>query len=92
MFRDKENKWTRERSFLEESGGDILILVVCLLFLGVTAGGFYVAFFHPHVPGLSEYFSDPKPPPPDQKLHLAPGEQQIQLLPESPKKPPEPGK
>ncbi|HVZ28532.1 MAG TPA: hypothetical protein VG798_07760 [Rhizomicrobium sp.] len=93
MFREKENKWTRERSFLEVNGGDILMLIVCLFFLAMSVGGFYVAFFHPRIPGLSELFSDPpapRGPPPDQKLHLAPGEQEIILFKKTPAKPANP--
>ena len=95
MFKEKENKWTRERSFLEVNGGDIVMLVVCLFFLVMSIGGFYVALFQPHIAGLSELFSDPPDraiPPPDQKLHLAPGEQEIQLYPGKPVTPPPPKK
>lgn len=84
MFREKENKWTRERSFLEVNGGDIVVVAICLFFLAMTLGGVFVLFFQPHIPGLSEAFSDPPAraiPPPDQKLHLAPGEQEIRLYP-----------
>jgi len=95
MFKEKENKWTSERSFLAVNGGDIVMLAVCLLFLAMTIGGLYVAFFQPHIQGLSELFSDPPAraiPPPDQKLHLAPGEQEIRLYPSKPVTPPAPKK
>ena len=95
MFNEKENKWTREPGFLEANAGDVLMIFVCLFFLAMGMGGFYVAFFRPHIAGLSDFFSDPPPrvlPPPDQRLHLAPGEQEIQLLPVTPKKPPKPSK
>lgn len=95
MAKEKPNKWTRERSFLEVNMGDIMMWIMCLFFLAMTLGGFYLVFFHPHIPGLSEVFSSPPPrvaPPPDQKLHLAPGETEMRLYPTAPKKPPEPRK
>ncbi|MBV9550475.1 MAG: hypothetical protein JO256_12475 [Alphaproteobacteria bacterium] len=89
MFKEKPNKWTRERSFLEVNGGDILMLMTALFFLALTVGGFYVLLFHPRIPGLAELFSDAPPgPPPDQKLHLAPGETEIKLYPLKPATPP----
>jgi hypothetical protein len=93
MADEEPNKWTRERSFLEVNLGDILMWLVCLMFLALTVAGFYFVFAHPHIPGLSEAFSSrPAGPPPDQKLQLAPGETEMRLYPANPKKPPEPRK
>jgi hypothetical protein len=93
MAQEKPNKWTRERSFLEVNGGDILMLFTALFFLVMTVAGVYVFVFQPSIPGLHQLFSDPGPvgPPPDQKLHLAPGETEIKLYPAKPK-PAEPKK
>jgi hypothetical protein len=98
MAKEKPNKWTRERTFLEEHGGDILVWGVSLFFLILMVGGLYVAIFQPHIRGLSEAFSAPPvryAPPADQKLHLAPGETEMRLYPVTPAKPaapPEQGK
>ena len=99
MAKEKPNKWTRERGFLEVNANDILVWAVSLIFLTLTVGGFFVIIVQPHIPGLSELFSDPPPPrytgtPPDQKLHLAPGETEMKLYavpakkPDQPKEPP----
>jgi hypothetical protein len=93
MFREKENKWTRERSFLEVNGGDIVMVIVALFFLAMTIGGIAFVLIQPRIPGLHELFSDPPPPPPpDQKLHLDPGESEMRLYPGKPIAPPPPKK
>ena len=90
MTDEKPNKWTRPRGFWEVNGGDILMLFTALFFLVLTVAGVYVYVFQPSVPGLKAIFSDPPPgPPPDQKLHLAPGETEMQLFPSKPGNPPE---
>jgi hypothetical protein len=96
MDQEKPNKWTRPRGFWEVNGGDILMLFTALFFLAMTVAGVYVFVFQPTVPGLHALFSDPAPtsqpgPPPDQKLHLAPGETEMRLYPSKPK-PPQPKK
>jgi hypothetical protein len=54
---------------------------VAVFFLSLTVMGFYVVIVQPQIKGLHELFSDPPPAPPaDQKLHLAPGEQEIRLF------------
>ena len=91
MAKEKPNKWTRERSYWEENGGNIVLLVTAFFFLVLFVGGIVFTLVKPRVPGLSELFSDPKPPPRnpmDQKIQLAPGEQEIILFPTRPKTPP----
>jgi len=78
MFKERENKWTRPRGFWEVNSGDIMMLVTALFFGALTIAGFAFFLFQPKVPGLSELFSDP--PPPQGPIHLAPGEQEIQLF------------
>ena len=91
MAKEKPNKWTRERTFWEEHGGGIVLLVTSLFFLVLFVGGVIFMVVKPEVPALKAVFSDPKPPPPNprnQKLNLAPGEQEILLFPVKPKAPP----
>ncbi len=90
MFKEKENKWTRERSFWEVNGGDLAVLVTALFFLVLTVGGIVFLIIQPRVPGLHELFSDPPPDPAQQQLHLAPGESEIRLYPGKPVTPPPP--
>jgi hypothetical protein len=79
MAEEKPNKWTRPRSFWEINGGDILMLATALFFLAMMVAGVYVYIFQPSIPGLKAVFSDSAPPgpPPNQKLHLAPGETEM---------------
>jgi hypothetical protein len=96
MFKDRDDKWTRQRGFWEINGGDFLMVGVALFFLTLTVIGVYVVIAQPQIKGLHELFSDPLPSPPaDQKLHLAPGEQEILLFKKPvapPAKPAEPKK
>jgi hypothetical protein len=93
MFKEKENKWTRERGFWEVNAGDLVTLATAAFFFILTIAGFYIFLFQPHIPGLSDLYAAPPPPPPaDQKLHLAPGETEMKLFTAPPKKPPEPKK
>ena len=96
MAKEKPNKWTQERGFLETNGPDILIWMVSVTFLVLMVVGFYFVIFEPRIPGLHEVFSSPPPqksgPPPDQKLHLVPGETEMKLYTAPAKKPPEPRK
>ena len=83
MAKEETNKWTRERGFLELYGADLLMVVTSIFFLVLFVGAVAFVIVKPKVPGLSELFSDPKPPPRnpmDQKLNLAPGEQEIILF------------
>ena len=93
MFKDRDDKWTRQRGFWEINGGDFLMVGVAVFFLTLTVIGVYVVVVQPQIKGLHELFSDPPPaPPPDQKLHLVPGEQEIILFKKAapaPAKPPE---
>ena len=92
MTEAKPNKWTRPRGFWEVNGGEIVMLFTALFFLALTVAGVYVYISQPSIPGLHALFSDAPPgPPPDQKLHLAPGETEMRLYPSKPK-PPEPKK
>ena len=93
MFKEKENKWTRERGFLEVNAGDLVTLVTAVFFFVLTVIGFFIFLFQPHIPGLSDLYAAPPPAPPaDQKRHLAPGETEMRLYPVKPAKPPEPKK
>jgi hypothetical protein len=93
MFKERESKWTRERSFLEVNGGDIMMLCLALFFLSLTIGATYVVLFQPRIPGLHELFTTPvSGPPADQKLHLAPGETEMRLYPAAPANPETPKK
>ena len=88
---DKEeiNPWSRERSFWQKHGGDIMMLATSVFFLGLTI--FLVGFLliKPEVPGLSNLFKEPPPPPPrrqaDQKFHYSvPGEAEVLIFPGKP--------
>jgi len=93
MFKEKENKWTRERGFWEVNAGDLVTLATAAFFFILTIVGFYIFLFQPRIPGLSDLYAAPPPQPPaDQKLHLAPGETEMRLFTVPPKKPPEPKK
>jgi hypothetical protein len=73
--------WGRKRGFWALYGGDLLMLVTALFFLGLTISLIAFVLIKPKVPGLSELFSDTPPPPQiQQKLHLQPGEQEIILF------------
>lgn len=89
MFKDKENKWTRPRSFWEVNGPDLMVLLTAGFFLVMTVGGIAFVILQPRVKGLHELFSDPPPAAsaPDQKLHLAPGETEMNLFATMPAKP-----
>src|SRR4051812_5090151 len=90
---EETNQWTRERSYLEQHGPDLLMLLTAVFFLVLTIGGVAFILIQPNVPGLRNVFSDPPPPRPnpmDQKLHLAPGEHEVILFPTKPKTPPAP--
>ena len=93
MFKEKENKWTRPRSFWETNGPDLMVLLTAVFFLIMTIGGIAFVILQPRVRGLHELFSDPAPaasaPAPDRALHLAPGESEMKLYPTTPAKPPE---
>jgi hypothetical protein len=82
MAKEEENKWSRERTFLQRYGGDFLVMGTSLLFLVLAIGAVGFVLLKPRVPGLSELFSDPPPPPPtrEQKLNLAPGESEVILF------------
>jgi hypothetical protein len=78
-----DSKWTRERSFLERNGPDIGIVIICCFFLVMMVLGTGFVLLKPEVPGLSNLFKEPPPPPRDpmtQKLTLEPGEQEIILF------------
>ena len=95
MFKEKEDKWTRPRGFWEANAGDILMLITALFFLVMTVGGIGFVLLEPRIEGLHQLFSDPPrvaQPPPDQQIHLAPGEQEIRLYPGKPAVPPPPKK
>jgi hypothetical protein len=95
MFKDRDDKWTRQRGWFEVNGGDVLMLGVAIFFLTLTVGGVYVVIAQPRIKGLHELFSDPPPAPVAQPLHLAPGEQEIILFKKplpAPAKPAEPKK
>jgi hypothetical protein len=84
------NKWTRPRSFWEKNGPEIGTIVICVIFLGLAVMGAGVVLFKPEIPGLSQLYKAPPPPPRDpmaQKLTLEPGEQEIILF-NKPAKPP----
>jgi len=91
MFKEKENKWTRPRSFWETKGPDLMVLLTASFFLLMTIGGIAFVILQPRVRGLHELFSDPPPAAsvPDQTLHLAPGETEMKLFTAPPAKPPE---
>ena len=87
MFKEKEDKWTRPRGFWEANAGDILMLATALFFLAMTIGGVAFMLLQPRIEGLHQLFSDPPAramPPPDQKLHLAPGEVEVPIYPGKP--------
>jgi len=93
MFKEKENKWTRERGFWEVNAGDLVTLVTAAFFFVLTVAAIFIFLFRPHIPGLSDLYSAPPPQwPANQKLHLAPGETEMRLYPAKPAKPPEPKK
>jgi hypothetical protein len=90
MFKEKENKWTRPRGFWETRGPDVMVLLTASFFLIMTLGGIAFVILQPRVRGLHELFSDPVPvASPNQKLHLAPGETEMNLFPARPAKPAE---
>jgi hypothetical protein len=83
MAREDVNKWTRERSFLQKHGGDLLMLATAVFFLALAIGAVGFVLIKPEIPGLSNVFKDPPPPPRnpmDQKLNLAPGESEVILF------------
>ena len=82
MFKEEENKWTRPRGFWETNGPDVMVLLTATFFLVMTVGGIAFVILQPRVRGLHELFSDPPPAAsaPDQKLHLAPGEAEMNLV------------
>ena len=90
MFEEKENKWTRERSYWEVNGPDLALFLTAFFFLILTVGGIGFVLIEPRINGLHQVFSDPPPAPPiDQKLHMAPGETEMKLYPVAPAKPAE---
>ncbi|HJR57034.1 MAG TPA: hypothetical protein VJ798_10665 [Rhizomicrobium sp.] len=84
--KDEINPWTRERSFWQKNGGDLAMLVTSVFFLGLTI--FLVGFLlvKPGVPGLSNVFKDPPPPPRQaEKFHYSvPGEVEVNIAPGKP--------
>jgi len=82
MFKEKENKWTRPRSFWETNGPDLMVLLTAAFFLVMTIGGIGFVILQPRIHGLHELFSDPPPAAPaaSQTLHLAPGETEMKLF------------
>jgi hypothetical protein len=91
--KDEINPWTRERTFWQKNGGDLVMLVTSVFFLGLTI--FLVGFLviKPEVPGLSNVFKDPPPPPPRQaeKFHYSlPGEVIMDITPGKKVVPPPP--
>lgn len=90
MFRDKDDKWTRERGFWEVNRGDILtmaVAVICLLlFVGSLVfllGPWRVV---PEIPGLNAPAARGLPQPShDQKFHYSvPGETEVLIFPGKP--------
>ena len=90
MFRDKDDKWTRERGFWEANRGDILtmgVAVICLLlFIGSLVFLLGPWRLFPQVPGLNTpVVSEPPRPSPDQKFHYSlPGETEVLIFPGKP--------
>jgi hypothetical protein len=91
MAKDEKNPWTRERSFLQKHGGDILMLVTSVFFLGLTIAAVGFLLIKPEVPGLSNIFKDPPPAranprrQAEQKFQYSvPGEAEVLLFPGKP--------
>lgn len=93
MFKDKDDKWTRERGFWEVNRGDILTMVVAVGFLIIFIGSLLYLYgpwrILPPIPGLTApAVQEPAPPPGpsyDQKFHYSlPGEAEVLIFPGKP--------
>jgi len=100
MFRDRDDKWTRERGFWEANRGDIVAIAGAVFFLILFIGGLVFLLgpwrMMPPIPGLSTPMEPeqaaPAVPSPDQKFHYSvPGESEVLIYPAKPRPQPAPG-